>query len=585
MPARRFFLFSLLLLFSINIFAQNSEDAVKESQERELKLLEQILSDAKNLRLPENRAYVFARIGGALWQTDEKRARKLFQDAVGELTAAQIEAQNEKAANRQYLQALIYGQAPRHDIINLIGSRDAELALEYFEKSRPPVIEEAVQNLKNDNNSSIIQQYARGEVVLEQRLMGLAADQNPQLAVKKVRASLKRGISYETLNLLKKIYAKDPQTANDLAGEVAEILLSMDFSKYSQTSDAAGYFVADMGRQRAPEEKALIISDELLRRVVTKMLDDWLNPKNPQPYGYWNCLAVVEKLFPERAARLKKKIQTNTNQTQTEESERYGKLISAETTPEEMVAQAEKFQPSYRTEIYRAAAAKLVQKGNITEAERIMQTNISGDQTDYYLAQFYLNLSYQLAGEGKFNEANNYLNRIDDEFQRVSGLINLANTAYGQNPKENQKLAEGILSQARALIPDAPETQNELNAASNLAAAYAMYDAGESFRLMESLLPLMNDLVQANFVLLKFRSAGGLRQGEIQILGGNNLGVYNLENTLRALKEKDFERTLQFASAFNRPETRLWLQMQLINENIQIVNLPLRRRLFSNSDK
>src|SRR5215213_5601213 len=102
MSARKFFLFSLLLLFSFHVFGQNPDDAVKEKQERDLKLLEQILSDAKNLRLPENRAYIFARVGNSLWQTDEKTARKLFQNAVADLIAAQMEVQNEKVSNRQY---------------------------------------------------------------------------------------------------------------------------------------------------------------------------------------------------------------------------------------------------------------------------------------------------------------------------------------------------------------------------------------------------------------------------------------------------------------------------------------------------
>jgi hypothetical protein len=580
MPARKFLLFSLILLFSVNVFAQNTDDAVKEKQERELKLLEQILTDAKNLRLPENRAYVFARAGNTLWLADEKRARKLFQDAISELLAAQMEVQSEKFNNRQYFQALIYGQTPRLEIINLIGSRDAELAIDYLEKTRPPVIAEAVQNPKNDNSSSI-QQYARGEVALEQRLLGLAAEQNPQLAIKAVRDSMKRGISYETLNLLGKIYSKDPQTADKLAEEVAEAFLSLDFAKYSQTAETAGYFVAQMGRQRTPDEKSVKISDELLRRVVTKMTDDWLNPKNPQPYGYWTCMAVVEKLFPERAARLKKKLESNNKQTSNEESERYTKLMAAETAPEEMLAQAEKFQSSYRNEIYRAAANKYANSGNIVEAERIMQTNISDEQSEHYLVQMYVNLSYQLAGQGKYEEANNYINRITDEYQRINALISLANSAYGRNQKENQKLAEGILNQARALMAAPPETQNDFNAAALLATAYVPFDAGESFRILESLLPMLNELMQANYVLMKFRSYGGLRQGEIQILGGNNLGAYNVENTLRLLKDKDFERTLQFANGFERLETRLWLQMQLINENLQVINLPRGRRFVN----
>jgi hypothetical protein len=589
MPARKILLFSLLLLFSLNVFAQDTDnsvkektdEAVKEKQERELKLLEQILSDAKNLRLPENRAFVFARVGNALWLTDEKAARKLFEDAIGDIIAAQLEVQSEKSASRQYFQPLLYGQTPRHDIINLIGLRNAELALEYLEKSRPPVIAEAVKNPTNDQ-SSAVQQYARNEISLEQRLIALAAEQNPQLYIQRIRESMKKGVSYETLNLLRKIYAKDPPIADKLAEELAESLLSTDFTKYSQTAEIAGYFIAEVGKQRQPDEKSLKISDELLRRVVTKMTDDWLSLKNQQPYGYWNCMAVIEKLFPERAARLKKKVETSTNSSQNDESQRYSKLLAAETTPEEMLAQADKFQSSYRNEIYRAAAAKYASNGNVAEAERILQTNISDEQTEQYLTQLYINLANQFSGQGKFDEASSYINRITDEYQRCTALINLANSIYWRNPKENQKMAVGVLNQARALIPDTPETQNELNAASYLATAYAPLDAGEAFRLVESLIPTMNELIQANFVLMKFRSYGGVRQGEIQIVGGNNLGTYNMENTLRMLKDKDFDRTLQFANAFNRPETRIWLQMHLIDENLQITNLPIQGRRFTN---
>ncbi len=576
MAARKFLLFSLVLLLSFNAFAQDSDDALKKKRERELKLLEQILAEAKNLRLPENRAIVFARAGNALWQTDEKRARKLFSDAIAETINAQLDVQNERG-NKQYFQNLIYGQTPRIDIINLIGSRDPELALEFLAKSRPPAIAEAMQNSEN-NPGSMIQQFVRNEITAEQRLIGLAAEQNPQAAVKRVRESIKKGVSYETLNLLRKIYAKDPQTADELAAELAESFLSINVSKNYQTAETVGYFIAEMGRPRTADEKALRISDDLLRRLVVKMTDEWLNPNNPQPYGYWNCLAVIEKLFPERAVQIKKRISNSNNQNQIE-SERYSKLVSGETAPEEMLAHAEKFQSGYRNEIYRNAAMKFANGGNIAQAEKILQTNISDGQAPYFLAQFYVNLSNQLAGQGRFDEANAYISRIEDENQRIDALISLANSAYQRNPQENQKLAEGILNQARALLTDAPETQADFNAAAALISAYAPFDSDESFRLLELLQPMLNELIQANFVLMKFRSYGGVRQGELQLMNANSLGFYNLENSLRVLKDKDFERALQFTNGFNRSESRIWLQLQLINDNIQnIVNLPINTR-------
>jgi hypothetical protein len=584
MPVQRIILFSLLFLLSFGAFAQVTDEAVKEKRERELKLLEQILTDAKNLRLPENRALVFARVANAYWPTDEKLARKLFQDAVADLIAAQTEVLAEKN-NKQYFQALIYGQSPRLDIINLIGTRDAELALEYLAKSRPAAINEAMQNPK-ENSTSASQQFARAEVAAEQRLIGLAAEQNPQLAVKRVRESMKKDVSYETLNLLKKIYNKDPATADKLAGELFESFLNVDFSKNQQTSDAVSYFVNDFGRPLGEGEKAIRVSEDLLRRLVLKMTNDWLGAGNNQPYGYWNCMTVIERLYPERAAQIKKKVDKLNSQYQNEESQEYSKLVSGETPPEEMIARAEKFQDSYRNEIYRAAANKFANNGDVAQAEKILQTNISDDQSEYYLVQLYVNLANQLASQGKFEEANNYIDRISDDYQRVTALINLANSAYLKNPKENQKLAEAILNQARGLISDTPETHLEINSIGYLATAYAPLNPDTSFRLVESLLPTLNELLQANFVLLKFRNYGGLRQGEFQMSnGGNNLGIYNMEQTLRQLKDKDFDRTLQFANGINRLDTRIWFQLQLIDENGQAMNLPISGRYRGKIDR
>jgi hypothetical protein len=393
---------------------------------------------------------------------------------------------------------------------------------------------------------------------------------------------VKKGVTYETLNLLKKIHAKEPKTAEKLAEELFESFLKVDFSKNQQTSEAVSFFIADFGRTPGENENPLRVSDALFRRLILKMTDDWLGADNRQPYGFWNCSAVIEKLFPERAARIKKKVERLNSQYQTEETREYSQLMTSETPPEEMVARAEKLQTSYRNEIYRAAAQKFAAKGNITEAEKILQTGIGDGQTEYYLAQFYVNLSYQLAGQGKFDEANFYINQIADENQRVGALVYLANTAYGRNPKENQKLAEGFLTQARALMPDQPETQNDLNNVALMANAYAPFDANESFRLLESLVPALNDIIQANFVMMKFRNYGGLRQNEFQILnGGNNLGIYNLEQSLRLLKDRDFERALQFAGGINRAEVRIWLQMQLIDESLtNIISLPVSSGRF-----
>jgi hypothetical protein len=577
--SRLFLAFVLIISVSTPIFAQNSEEA-KEKQRREIALLDRILSDAENLRLPENRAFVLARVGGAFWKTDEKLARKLFQEAINDLVTGQTEAENEKG-NKQYFQPLIYGQSPRMEIINFIAARDAELALEVLAKTRPPKIAQALGNSSGDSQSAL-QQYAKNEIQAEQRLIGLAAEQNPQIAIKRVRESLKRDFTYETLNLLKKIYTKDPDAANQLAEEVMQKFLSADLSKNYQDAEILGYFVAELGKEKTAEEKSVKIPDNLLRGVASKMIDFWLNAKTNQINGYWSAHPVIEKLFPDRMAKVKEKIDFLNNRYQTAESQEYNKLMQSDAAPDELLAQAEKLPVSYRNEIYRKAAEKYVQNGNLGEAQRIMTTNISEEAAEQYLSQFYANLANQTMYQGKFDEAQGYANQIPDENQRLNALISLANVIYQKDPKENQKLAESVLDQARSLVSDAPETQNEFNSLMYLATAYVPLQPKEAFRLIEPLIPPLNELIQANAVLMKFRNYGGFRRGEIQITSGNSLGVYNLENLLRTLKNHDFDRTLQITGGINRLETRVWLELQLIDENLitqgMIVNLPVMTR-------
>ena len=108
---------SLVFLFAFSgVFAQVSDDKKVEKQKQQNALLEQIAKDAEALRLPENRALVLAKLGDGYWNTDEKRARQLFQTAINNLVTAQNEADAEKKQNGS-LYGLIYGTAPRQEIL------------------------------------------------------------------------------------------------------------------------------------------------------------------------------------------------------------------------------------------------------------------------------------------------------------------------------------------------------------------------------------------------------------------------------------------------------------------------------------
>jgi hypothetical protein len=92
---RRFVCLGVLSLAFFTIsFAQTSptesasekEKAQKELEKHALEMIDQAVSEANTLKLPANRAIVYALAGDLYWRFDEKRARELFRSAGAELS-------------------------------------------------------------------------------------------------------------------------------------------------------------------------------------------------------------------------------------------------------------------------------------------------------------------------------------------------------------------------------------------------------------------------------------------------------------------------------------------------------------------
>src|SRR5687768_3562462 len=99
MLIRKGFLLVVSLCVSAAVFAQSDEDAAKERREKLSAILAGSLAEVQELKLPENRAIFYARIGNLIWLQDEKRGRTLFRNAATELANAQTFAESKRAVN------------------------------------------------------------------------------------------------------------------------------------------------------------------------------------------------------------------------------------------------------------------------------------------------------------------------------------------------------------------------------------------------------------------------------------------------------------------------------------------------------
>jgi hypothetical protein len=580
-----------ITVFALPVFAQKEDEAAKERESRNIALLTQIANDAKGLKLPENRAFVAARAGAVLWRADQKEARKLFDHAVTELIAAGAEGEAQ-TRNRQYFANLIYGQEPRWSILNMIANCDASLALEAMARTRTPSLERALAGRRSGGANEIRSrselsaygsgQYAMNEIQNEQRLIGMAADQDPSRAIALVRESIKKGVSYQTLYLLQKVRTKDAAVANDLTEDAIGKLLGIEFSAdNTQYIDTLANFLSEVSTQPQPKEVLLRVPEDLIRRMVDKMLNFWLDPAVTGFYGNNGSFSIIEKYSPDRAARVKQKFDKINKQNQGPYGEEYSRLLAGDVPIEEMIGRAAKLPRYMRNEVYRQAAQKMAEGGNITQAEKLIEDNMTDEEAENYLGQIASNRAYSTIGAGKFAEALDAINRIPNPDYRVNMLVQLAGSIYHKDPKANDKWALSVLGQARAMLPDEPETYEDISAFFNIATTQSYIEPEASFRMAESLIPTLNDLSQANATIAKLRNYGNFRQGEFQITSGQySLGVSGLEGLLNVLKDKDFDRAVQVTNGFTRLDARLAYQLQLV-EGDMIMNLPINGRRFS----
>lgn len=574
MKSKRWLSVLIMFLFCVGIFAQKEEDAAKEKQRRRMLLIESIAVDAQEFRLAENRAVVIAKIGGMLWDADQKRAQGLFQDAVNELIGAQAAAEAARKTGNQ--NELLTGQSTRPQILQTIAARDAEFALQSFYKTRPAAIERALSNSKAAdskirNYPGNDQYLAQGELNLEQMLIRMTADQNPERAIALLKSALKKGVTGETLNLLKKLFEKDPVAANDLAAEVVDKLARKSFLISNQPDyqsiQVATSILSDHVRERPATEKALRFDGSQMSSLAERLISFYIERGAQYGYGMGQqIIQIAEKLAPSSVEKLKQveKIMPRYGGLHSySQDPELAKLLNSVTPVEEMIAGAAKLPVESRSQVYQSAANKLADTGDFTGARAVLSEYFSGDALENAESGLNWTYSQHLINAGRFAEAEALIDEFPDT-NRISTLLSLASSVFGRDEEKNKSYAVALLEKARGQLPAKPETSNEMSQMMQIIGAYSRFQPAEAFRMFDGLVQQINELTEAAVVVYGFQGNYNVRQGEMLVSQGSSLGIYFDSSVFRNLAQIDFDRTLSLIGGFSRREMRVNMKQQLL---------------------
>ena len=556
----------------LGINAQDNDEEAKEKQRQKLLIAESIVGDIGQLVLEENRSVALARLGSSIWTFDEKRARGMFQEAIGELIAAQAAAEANRKTNQN--NELLTGQSTRPQVLNSIAQRDAEFALQSFYKTRPAAIQRAMLNAnskeKKISGSPGNDVYFRQtELNLEQSLMRQAADQNPARAAELIKKALRSSLSGETLSLLKKLYEKEPQAAKELASEsVAQLLrktLVIENNLDHQSFQISTTFLQDFNRERAADEKGFRFDASQMRQLAEKIITFYIEKGTQFGYGYgYQLVPIAEKLMPAAVERLKEtdKNVHHRGLQPVPSDDATQRLMNSETPIDEVLAQAPKLPTATRGQVYQHVANRLSAEGNFDRARAILADNFSEDGLDGVLNSLNWNYVYHLTNQGRYADAEALIDQFPDS-NRYSALISLASTLYARDQK-NKSYAVNLLEKARGQLPAKPETNMEMSHLMQIANTYSTVEPAEAYRMLEGLIPRINELMDATIVVYAFQGNYNIRRGEMPVSQANSLGVYIESGIFRNLAKADFDGTISLIGTFGRRELRVMLKQQLL---------------------
>jgi hypothetical protein len=547
-----------------------------EIDKKALRLLDQVIVEADMLKLAENRLRVQATAASLLWTRDEARARVLFKTATNGLVEL-INALDEH--DPQFLNLLQASTQLRQEMMQLMAQRDGELALEFLRATHLPA-----RPQEGRRYSSLDE-----EQQLELGLASQIAAQNPKLALQIAEAGLSKGVSYQTTNIIYQLQNKDPEAAASFMDKVLKKIESENLLNEQEASGVAMSLLnmlAQTQNNRAPRkggdgqtsgnsstQNNLAAYRELLDTILNAALNAPIRPNGSGSneernaaqnllMGLQQILPEIEKNAPARFNEVQRKI-ADFKKTLDPQSRRWSdfqQMIQQESVDAALVS-IEKAPPEIRSNLYQQIAWKAFSQGDQERARQIVNDHVeNAAQRQQLIDNMDQQSASQAAGEGKIEEAHQFLSRLHTKEERVSLLVQLASAAA---QKKDQKLQRRLLDEALAIIGGKAETYNQMQAQLNVANSFAELDATQSLQILDGLVNQFNDLMSAAEVLNGFEQQY-FRDGELVWQSSQLSGMISQHiNSLALISRKDLAQTIAIAGKFQRPEARIMARLQI----------------------
>ncbi len=587
--------------------AQPTADA-QQQQEEKLKLeakaivlLDQIVTEAQALKLPENRIRVQIAAGDMLWDRSAARARGLLVDAGAILGQMMIDADRTDRNEIQTLNQL------RQDLVLTAGRHDSELGYQLLRSTQ--------QQPTTASNTGGRRFIPDQQSNLEQSLLATIAANDPKVAYQKASESLDKG-EYPTAlsRVLSQLQTKDPENFKKLSDKALSRLSSdsimatrdaamtamsllMPGPRPASTSTATS---TDATSANSRNNSAQVLSEsayhDLMDNAITAALSvtslapggnntrgggarvfrgaqpNQQNPPDEAQVRQNNArmmllslqtlLPQIDQYLPERAQAVRQKLtELGLGNTANASFGNQMRTVMQQGTSDSLVAAASTAPPQMQSRLYQQAAQKAVDEGNSDRALQIANDHLDESGKNSIMQAVDFKRMATNAAPEKLNEIRQKLAALPTDSDRVKYLIDLSSAIQ----KDNPKLALRFLDDARNLVGRRATSYKEFEDQLKVADAFASLDPKRSFELLELGIGQLNELLSAAAVLNGFE-IDIYKEGELSLRTDNDLVamVARYGQELAALAKIDFEHARMTADRFQLSEPRLNAKLSIV---------------------
>jgi uncharacterized protein (DUF1778 family) len=466
----------------------------------------------------------------------------------------------------------------RRDFLLMIVRNDAAFAQELAAYTRPLLLTLSPANQSEQNQ---LRSWNNDERDLEQKMAFQVSAKNVGEARKIARESLFRGVSKESLNLLRRLQIKDADSANSFANELIQKLLEADFTKDNEAYETTAVFlhqldekhgVFGMSRSCNCIAKPLAVDLPKMRKLASKWLDYAITIKdNKASFYFLPAMPVLNKLLPERTAAIQNKFSSiKKNEPKRVENEQLTEqFLDNKTSPETIAALALKKPDGERFYLYRQAFTKAANnsKAALEKLLESISAHPESEEKNWLINEIAANLSGKTAEDGNLDAALEMAQRVTKRDRRL-GLLSFLALEYmkkGETEKAKQISDEISILFDLKTKDKMPKAIIGYDVFSTLFRTFALIDTERAFTLLEAVLPEATETLSGRFPRSNVDERIDLRNFLIR----NSHVLTSYSKPIIKLADTDFDRTRRLTAYFTKPELGVLAKLLLAQAILQ----------------